>query len=242
MIEINLIPDIKQQLIRAQRIRATVISISIVVGIIAIAVVALLASYAYGVQNVRGGILDSDITKKSTELSNVSDLTKTLTLQNQLTLISKVHDEKKIVSRIYDVLAKIIPPSPNSIQMSTMTVDTESQQIQLEGQAVNSYAAVEVFKKTIDATRITYKVDDSDQTINLASGIDIGSTSYGEDTSGIKVLRFSMSFTYAKELFMPSSKDVRISIANQGNATDSYLGVPENVFVDRAKDIQGDTN
>lgn len=242
MIEINLIPDVKQQLIRAQRMRATVISISIVIGIIAVAVVALLASYVYGVQTVRGSILDGDITKKSTELSNVSDLSKTLTLQNQLTLISKVHDEKKITSRIYDVLAKIIPPKPNNIQISTLTIDTENQQILIEGQAANSYAAVEVFKKTIDAARVTYTTDDSDQTVNLASDISISSTSYGEDASGVKVLRFSMSFTYAKELFMPSSKDVRITIANQGNATDSYLGVPQSVFGDRAKDIQGEGN
>jgi Tfp pilus assembly protein PilN len=242
MIEINLIPDVKQQLISAQRMRATVISISIVIGIVAIAVVVLLASYVYGVQTVRGGILDGDITKKATELTSVPDLSKTLTLQNQLTLISKVHDEKKITSRLYDVLAKIIPGKPNDIQISTLTVDTENQQINIEGQAANSYAAVEVFKKTIDAARVTYKVDSTDTTINLASNVTTGSTSYGEDASGLKVLRFSLGFTYAKELFMPSSKDVRITIANQGNATDSYLGVPESVFVDRAKDIQGGTN
>lgn len=242
MIEINLIPDVKQQLISAQRMRATVISISIIVGIVAVAVVALLASYAYGVQTVRDGILDGDIKTKATELSNVPDLSKTLTLQNQLTLISKVNDEKKITSRIYDVLAKIIPPKPNDIQLSALTIDTENQQIRLDGQAANSYAAVEVFKKTVDAARVTFKLDDSEQTVNLASDITTGSTSYGEDASGQKVLRFSLSFTYAKELFMPSSKDVRIEIANQGDAGDSYLGVPESVFVTRAKDIQEGTN
>lgn len=40
MIEINLVPDVKQELIKAQRVRATVISFSIAIGLVSVAVVA----------------------------------------------------------------------------------------------------------------------------------------------------------------------------------------------------------
>ena len=53
MIEINLIPDVKQELLRAQKGRAVVISASIFASVIAVGVVALLLVYIFGVQGVR---------------------------------------------------------------------------------------------------------------------------------------------------------------------------------------------
>jgi hypothetical protein len=43
MIEINLVPDVKQELLNAQRVRNGVISIAIVTGIGSLAAVAILA-------------------------------------------------------------------------------------------------------------------------------------------------------------------------------------------------------
>jgi len=239
MIEINLIPDVKQELLDAQRSRATVISMSIIVGIVSIAAVVLLAGYVYGVQAVRSSLADGDITKKSEELSKVEDLSKTITIQNQLTKISDIHNSIKINSRIFDVLRAIIPPTPNDVQISTLAIDSDNSNITIEGQAKNSYAAVEVFKKTLEGAKINFKDSEgADQSIDLASNIVVGDTSYGEDSSGIKVLRFSVKFDYTSELFATTSKDLKVTISNNGDATDSYLGVPKSLFVDKAKDVQ----
>lgn len=239
MIEINLVPDVKQELIKAQRIRATVISFSIAIGLVSAAVVALLAVYVFGVQTVRSVVADDAIKSGSAKLSAVEDLSKTLTIQNQLTKLSTLHDAKKIDSRIFDVLGAIIPPAPNAIQVSTLTIDSEINTITIEGQAANSYGAVEVFRKTVEGAKIKYQVDGQDQEVQLATNISIGDTSYGEDTTGTKVLRFTFTFTYAKEVFAPSSKNVTVKIDNTGNATDSYLGVPKSIFVERATDLGG---
>lgn len=240
MIEINLVPDVKQELIKAQRVRATVISFSILVGFVAAVIVTLLAVYVFAVQTVRSVVLDEDIKKGGTELSSIEDLSKTLTIQNQLTKLSTMHDDKKINSRIFDVLLAIIPPAPNNVQISNLKIDSVSGTISMEGQAANSYAAVEVFKKTVEGASIRYDVDDETIEIPLASNVSTGDTSYGEDSSGAKVLRFTMSFTYAAELFSPASVGAKIVILNGGNATDSYLGVPKSIFVDRAADITED--
>jgi len=239
MIEINLIPDVKQELLRAQRSRATVISMSILIGIISIAAVVILAGYVFGVQAVRSSLADSDITKKSEELSKVEDLSKTITIQNQLTKISDIHNSIKIDSRIFDVLRAIIPPTPNDVQISTLAIDSDNSNITIEGQAKNSYAAVEVFKKTLEGSKINFKDSEgTDQVIDLASNVVVGDTSYGEDSTGAKVLRFSIKFDYVPELFATSSKDLKVTISNGGDATDSYLGVPKSLFVDKAKDVQ----
>ncbi len=239
MIEINLIPDVKQELLDAQRSRATVISMSIIVGIVSIAAVVLLAGYVFGVQTVRSNLADGDITKKSDELSKVEDLSKTITIQNQLTKISDIHNSIKINSRIFDVLRAIIPPTPNDVQISTLAIDSDASSITIEGQAKNSYAAVEVFKKTLEGAKINYKDSEgTDQSMVLASNIVVGDTSYGEDSTGSKVLRFSVQFDYTSELFATSSKNLKVTISNNGDATDSYLGVPKSLFVDKAKDVQ----
>lgn len=238
MIEINLIPDVKQELIKAQRVRSTVITFSILIGLISVAAVVLLAVYIFAVQSVRSGLLDNDIKKGSDQLNTVQDLSKTLTLQNQLTKIAALNGDKKITSRIFGVLNAIIPPSPNNVQISNLSVDTTLQTITIEGQAANSYAALEVFKKTTGGATLKY-TDSSNkkQELALASNINTGGTSYGEDSSGKKVLRFTLSFNYVSELFAVDSDNVTIVVTNNGNATDSYLGIPQSIFVDKAVDI-----
>jgi len=238
MIEINLVPDVKQELIKAQRVRATVISFSIIIGFIALATVTLLAVYVFGVQTVRSNLAGDDIKKGASKLASVTDLSKTLTIQNQLTKISAMHSDKKIDSRIFDVLGAIIPPAPNDIKVSNLLIDSTAGTVTIEGQASNSYAAVEVFKKTVEGAQVKFTNEEGAQKVTLASNVSTGDTSYGEDSTGAKVLRFSISFTYAPELFAPSSTGMTVVISNSGNATDSYLGLPKSIFVDRAQDIK----
>lgn len=241
MIEINLVPDIKQELIRAQRIRSTVITVSILISSISIAIVILLIMYVFTVQAVRGTLADNAIIQGSNQLASVEDLSKTLTIQNQLTKISALNNNKKIDSRIFGLLNVIVPQPPNNIQISNLTIDSSKELIIIEGQAPNSYAALEVFKKTIEGAKLKYT--DSNKTkqeVALASSVSTNNTSYGEDSSGTKVLRFTLSFVYTPELFSIVSKNASVVIATDGDATDSYLGVPKSIFADRAKDLTED--
>ena len=236
MIEINLLPDIKLEFIKAQKIRSKVIFGSIVIGIISIGVVVVLAVYIFAFKSVRGKLDEDAINKKSAELSKVEDLPKILTIQNQLSKISELNSDKKIDSRLFDLLAVIIPPAPNSVQISDLIINPENTTITLNGQAENSYAALEVFKKIIEGTTIKYTDSSNEkQEILLATSISTGNSSYGEDSSGKKVLRFTLSFVYAPELFAQKTADMTVQRTNSGNVTDSYLSMPK-IFTDRAKD------
>ena len=239
MIEINLIPDVKQELIKAERVRSVVISASILTGLIALGVVVALAVYVFGVQTVRSTLDDDSIKKENAQLANVEDLSKVLTIQNQLSKINELNNQKKIDSRIFDVLAGVIPPAPYNVQISNLLIDASTSKISLEGQAAGGYAALEVFKKTIGGAILTYKQDGEDKVVNLANAISTSDVSYGEDSTGTKVLRFTIAFTYPAELFSPTTPAIVIKLNNQGNATDSYLGVPKSIFVQRASDIGG---
>lgn len=243
MIEINLIPDVKQELLKAQRLRATVVSVSIIVSIAAAALVTLLLVYVYVVQFGRNVYLDGQIEDKSSQLAKVEDLSRMVTIQNQLGKISSLNDQKSISSRLFDTLAAVIPPEPNSVQVSQIDINTDEKVIRLEGQT-RGYDSMEVFKKTVSSAIIKTvnasddNSDNSSDLIYLASDIDTADVSYGEDANGNKVLRFSMSFTYADELFASTVDSVSIKLSINGNVTDSYLGLPKSVFTERAKDIE----
>lgn len=239
MIEINLVPDIKQELIKAQLTRTRVITYSIIIGIISIATVAILSSYVYVGQSVRNNLADAKIKTDSDKLINIPNISKTLTIQNQLSKISELNNSKNINSRIFDVLGAIIPPYPNDVKISNLEIDSNMKTILIEGQADNGYSAVEVFRKTIEGAVFRYS-DQNDGLfeIPLASDISTSDTSYGEDSSGRKVLRFTISFSYPSELFSPLSDRSSVAVIVNGNVTDSYRSIP--IFVDRAKDIEAE--
>lgn len=243
MIEVNLIPDVKLEFIKARRTRAKVVMLSVIICVASIGLVVVLCIYTFGVQTVRGVLADNSIKTEYAKLEKVEDISKVMTIQNQLSKISTLNDDKKMNSRLFDMLSAIIPPSPNQIQVSHLGVDAITKTVTIEGQAQNSYAALEVFRKTIQNAKVKFvDVDKNQQEVELASDINTSNTSYGEDASGNKVLRFTISFTYAEELFAPASDNVAVVIGASGNVTDSYLGVPTAIFAVRADDIDEGSN
>ena len=72
----------------------------------------------------------------------------------------------------------------------------------------------------------------------MASDLSIDNVSYGEDATGKKVLRFTLTFVYAPELFSPKVNAPKIVLIDGGNVTDSYVGIPKSIFTDRAKDTE----
>jgi Tfp pilus assembly protein PilN len=248
MIELNLIPDVKQELLKAQRARAIVISGSIITSIVAVGIVVLLAVYIYGIQAGRDWYLSDQITKKDEELSKVSDLSEILTIQNQLTMLSELNGNKKIDSRIFDMIAAVIPPEPNSVQFSLVRIESGSGSsedelegnaptIRLEGQT-RAYDSMEIFKKTLDSAIVQYQEDGELKSVKLAENISTSDISFGENENGDRVVRFALTFEYPEQLFSPQYEAINFKLSVNGNVTDSYLGVPKELFTDRANDVK----
>lgn len=240
MIEINLIPDVKQELIRAQRARASVISLAVVIGVAAVGLVVLLALWVFAVQTARSVILDGTIDRESKKLSSVEDISDTLTIQQQLELLPELHANKSINSRMFDVLTTINPSEPNEVSITSFDLDSEAQTITIDAQANNGYLALEAFKKTIQATTFDFTQDGQTQSLPLASDMNDSDRSYGEDANGNKVLRFTISFIYPAELLSPGVQSARLVAPDRSNVTDSYLRVPTSLFSERASDIEED--
>lgn len=231
MIEINLIPDVKLELLKARRQRSMITSAAVFVAIAAGGLVVLLSFYTFGVQTVADGLAGNAITDETKKLKGVKDLSKTLTIQNQLSKLKALHDKKNMTSRVFDIIATAVPKGKNSILISRISLDTEENTITIEGEAANGYEALEVFKKTIEETKFKYNQDgEAQDPVRIATKISDGERRYGENSDGKRVLRFSMSFEYSDELFERTSQDGTIVAPDRQNATDSLQGVPTSLF------------
>jgi Tfp pilus assembly protein PilN len=243
MIEINLVPDVKQEFLKAKRVRTVVISTAVLVGLASIAIVALLAVYAFLGQTVRSSLADSEIKDKSAQLAKVEDLGKTLTIQHQLEELSEIHNGTNVMSRFFEMLAAINPSAPNQVTFSMARVDAETNSVRLEGQAVNGFNAADTLKKTILSTTLSYRDETNEmKTLPLAQSVALSELSYGEDSTGRKVLRFTLTFDYDPAFFSPVSRDAVIVPPNRQNVTDSFLRLPESLFGDRIDEEKEGSN
>jgi len=238
MIQINLIPDIKQEMLRAQKMRNLTISLSILVGVIAAGAVATLG-LVLGAQAVTEGITASNINKEYAKLSGTKDINNALTIQNQLSLISSLNDKRTINSRLLDVIAGINPAAPNDVKLSKVTLDPLQSQLTLEGSAAGGYPSTEVFRKTILNTTITGMQNGEAFDLPLTKEVALKDTSYGQDSTGAKVVRFTIIFVYPKGLLDNTMSDVKINTpTTKIDATDSKTRVPDSMFSQAAADAQ----
>lgn len=240
MIQINLVPDVKRELLQARSARTRVVSGAIVIGLVSIGLVTALALYVFGAQTVRTILADNAIDEQSRTLAEVPDLANTLTIQQQLATIGQLHDVRSIDSRIFDLLVAVNPPAPDDVKFSNIQQDASTRTIRLEGQAVNGYGALERFKKTLQNTSLRFRNQaNEEQTRSVAEQVSITDTSYGEDADGRRVVRFVMTVTYPEELFMSTPQNVTINPpSGRENATDSSVRVPGSIFTDRASDVK----
>lgn len=236
MIEINLLPNVKRELLKTRAMRNRVISISFLVGgasIAAVVVLALILGSQIAAESVQNGVIKD----RNDKLMAVEDLNKVVTIQNQLTKINEQHSGKKINSRVFDVVTAVNPVAPNNVSFSDIKVNPESKTITLEGSAVNGYSALETLKKTILNTKVQTTDGDKSSEVSLTKEIKDGDTSFGENSEGKKVLQFSFSFEYAEELLAPANNGTVSVLTPTGkvDVTDSRQGIPDSLFKSNSK-------
>lgn len=236
MIEINLLPNVKRELLKTRVMRNRVISISFLVGgasIAAVVVLALILGSQIAAEAVQNGVIKD----RNDKLMAVEDLNKVVTIQHQLTKINEQHSGKKINSRIFDVVTAVNPVAPNNVSFSDIKVNPGSKTITLEGSAVNGYSALETLKKTILNTKVQTTDGDKSSEVSLTKEIKDGDTSFGENSEGKKVLQFSFSFEYAEELLALANNGTVSVLTPTGkvDVTDSRQGIPDSLFKSNSK-------
>jgi len=159
MFEVNLVPDVKRQLLRARNRKRIAMALSIlVVGIgggILLILGAVIASQAVISSN-----RDRDLEDAYMEFLANDNIVESLTIQNQLVHLQQVFDTKKEVSRIFPVMETILPDGDYRVALSSMNINFGNNTIYIDGQAqsvtLNDYVALESFEKTIERTTFDF--------------------------------------------------------------------------------------
>lgn len=243
MIEINLIPDIKREFLRNQRMRARVILGSITVCLAAGGLIVGMF-LVLGAQELFDKSASENIEKKHAELTtSYPNLNNIATIQSQVESVSALNEEKQIMSRLTAVLGAIRPPAPNEVSISEVTVNPEEKTLTLQGVAPGGFNVADAFRKTIERTNLQLipygKTAEDKETLPLTGEVSLGELGFGEDSSGRRVLSFTMSFTYNENLFANLFSSVEVSSpTGVVNVTDSRLRVPDDLFAEAPKPIE----
>lgn len=145
MIQFNLLPDVKLEYIKAQRLRRLMLSISTIVTIAAVVIMVLLFVAVDVAQKKHLKDLSRDVTTYSKKLQDTKDLNKILTVQNQLSALTNLHEAKPAATRLFDYLNLV---TPNSADINNFAVDFGAHTVTITGTA-DSLATVNQYIDTL---------------------------------------------------------------------------------------------
>ena len=163
-LEINLVPDIKNEMIKTLKLRNLILYLCIIVASASVAIVFLFGVIVGGQQiaiNNKKKLLETF----SSKLNSYSDLNEFLTIKDQVDNIASITSNKKVASRTFDILLAMIPTnSPDSIEISELKIDLSKDDptFTLEAQAnagqapFIDYNVLDSFKKSMEYLRYDY--------------------------------------------------------------------------------------
>lgn len=204
MIQFNLLPDIKIQYLRARRQKHLVLLASVGTIITSLTVMAILISLVFVVQRKSINDLSRDIKTASDELQGTKDLTKMLTVQNQLKALPALHADKPVSSRIF---AYITQSTPTAANISRLNVDFALQTITISG-AADTLETVNKFTDTLKFT--TYHTENAPKDEKQAFS-SVVLTSFGRDTTGAS---YTINFAFDPLIFN-EAEEVTLTVPNR---------------------------
>ena len=161
--EINLVPDIKEEMIKALKLRNFIFFVCIIVASVSVGVILLFATIAGGQQAIADGN-KTKIETMSKKLKSYGDLTDFLTIRDQLTNLSSISKNKKLLSRSFGILTALLPKGADVIKISELNIDLTGTQptITFDAQAnageppYIDYNVLDSFKKSMQYMRYDY--------------------------------------------------------------------------------------
>lgn len=162
MIQFNLLPDVKVDYLKAERTRMLIMVVSVAVTAAALVFLALIFSiHVYKTKNLES--LTKEINTASAQLKSQKEIDRKLTVQNQLSSITALHDGKPAVTRLFDYLNQVTPS--NVVSITNFDVDFAANTISITGTA-DSLISVNKYADTLKFTKFKAKDADPAQAFN----------------------------------------------------------------------------
>lgn len=202
MIQFNLLPDVKVQYMKTKQLKRVMLLASLLVTAVSVLFLFLTFSYT-AFQKRHLSNLDTDITKLVGEFESNTELTKILSVQNQLSALPALYDGRPAVDRLPGYLEQT---TPNGVSIRRLMIDFSTSAVEIIGQAdrleqVNAY--VDTLKYT------SYKTNDEGAVPASAfSGVIL--TQFSRD---VQEASFTINLTFDPMIFN-NTKQVELTIPN----------------------------
>ncbi|MCA9332312.1 hypothetical protein KDA00_00360 [Candidatus Saccharibacteria bacterium] len=134
MVQLNLLPDVKLEFIKTQRIKRLVLSVSFIVIAASIGAFVLMFSFVKGAQGRHITNLNKDTESLISDINDRPGVNEILTIQNQLNVVSQKHAEKPATSRILPFIAQMLPAGA---KIKQVTVNFDEGSMTISGNTAN---------------------------------------------------------------------------------------------------------
>ncbi len=218
MIQINLLPDVKREYLRAQQMKHLFVVGSVLVTLLALSALIFLFAYVQVVQPRHRANLQKDIDSGIAELKGKRDAVKIVTVQGVLEQIPALQNKKLITSNLFDYLGKF---TPRDVSYSGVTLDLAANTLTLSGQTT-SLERANVLANNLKSAKFTYKQGDSKSTIQPFNGVvfsSLGKTGKAEDGKNVS---FQITLTLNPVMFAQDIAEQQITV----NASSEDLLLP----------------
>lgn len=199
MIQFNLLPDVKIALIKAQRQKRLLISLSTIFSIAAVAIMVLLFLFANVAQKKNINDLTKDIGVENKNLMATEDLNKILTVQNQLSKIDTLHADKVQAKKVFEYIQQV---TPANVSVTQLDVDFDATTISLTGKA-ESLAAVNTYADSLKFTEYTVGTDGDSK--RAFSSVVLASFSRNDNTNS-----YTLTLSFDPLIF--TEKEVQLKV------------------------------
>lgn len=195
-VQFNLLPDSKLAAVKSGRSRNVLVSAAILISIISAGIFLILLATTSVLQKKQLSDANKTITADTAKLQGMTGLEKMITVQNQLSTLVGLHQNKHISSRIFSYLPEV---TPTQVSLGHLALDFKTNTIQIDGTA-DSQKSVNTFIDTLKFT--TYIVNSGDSQKSAFPSVVESSFSIGT-----KNVSYSLNLTFDPTLFSNSTLD-----------------------------------
>jgi hypothetical protein len=239
MIQLNLLPAVKLEYVKARRNRRlATLGSAIVAGVSLLILVLLFSSTQLQAKHSRD--LSADIKTESEKLQNVENISSILTIQNQLKSLENLNNSKPEADRIAQYLEQITPAETT---YESIEVDFTTQTISLKAKG-STVARANQHVDTLKFTEavIVKEIDQGDgesteETTKVPAFSEVVLSNVSTAEAEGKGITYQITFKFNPEIFSNVPKSVKLVIPEQ-TTTRSEINTPGSVFAPQKEEEQ----
>jgi len=224
MIEFNLIPAIKKEFLRIQRLKKIVVIVSSIVSSVVIIIFVVIFVEVSFIQKNQLNSINQQVQSDSSKLTGNNNLNKILTIQNQLASLPRIEAKSPSVGRLFNYINEL---TPTKAYIDQINVNFGNNSFTVEGSSDN----LNTVNKFVDTLKYTnFYIGKNEKQKQLAfSNVLLSSFSYDNTAPNPdQDASYIINFNFNSDIFNNQDK-ITLAVPNI-IATRSIIDQPISLF------------